>query len=238
MKTTESPSHSFTVHLLRHADRDPIPQDVHHAEILLNLAGRANAKAFGQTLRQYPALGLVSSPVGRCIETAECIATAHGNASMLRISALLGEPGPFVHDRDAAKAHFPRLGNKGIIKALANGQSLQGMHSLQEGTANLLRFMDQAGKISNADTPVIMVTHDVIIAAVIAAIFDVDHALSTWPCFLEALTLSRNTDGYLLSWRDRRLKIAHSFWEPASNSIEQNHSSQSHTVEKLPPRFG
>ena len=59
--------------LLRHADREDIPQGSFGNEILLNEKGKQNAQSFGEKLAEIKVNRIFTSPVGRCVQTAEYI---------------------------------------------------------------------------------------------------------------------------------------------------------------------
>ena len=66
--------------LLRHADRDDIPQGSFGNEILLNEKGKQNAQRFGEILSERKINRIFTSPVGRCVQTAEYITKGYGNS--------------------------------------------------------------------------------------------------------------------------------------------------------------
>ena len=59
--------------LIRHSDRNEIPKDELGDDILLNELGLKNAETFGSHLAGYQINKSFSSPVMRCVQTAEQI---------------------------------------------------------------------------------------------------------------------------------------------------------------------
>lgn len=73
--------------LIRHGDRDKIPQGSFGNEILLNEKGKQNSIKFGESIKEMKVNKILTSPVDRCIQTAEYI--AKGYEAILRFLKLL-----------------------------------------------------------------------------------------------------------------------------------------------------
>ena len=70
---------SRTLLLLRHAERPPIPPGTFGNDLEITPAGRREAEALGRALAQgEPVAGVYSSPVLRCVQTAEAMAAGAG----------------------------------------------------------------------------------------------------------------------------------------------------------------
>lgn len=64
--------------LIRHANRDKIPTGSFGNEVMLNETGKANALKFGEALSDLKISKIMTSPIGRCVQTAEfSIPTEH-----------------------------------------------------------------------------------------------------------------------------------------------------------------
>ena len=66
--------------LIRHADRDQIPEGSFGNEVLLNETGKENSLKFGESLSELKVNRIFTSPVGRCVQTAEQISKGYGKS--------------------------------------------------------------------------------------------------------------------------------------------------------------
>ncbi len=92
--------------LIRHSDRDDIPQGSFGNEILLNEKGRQNAQSFGENLSGRKINRIFTSPVGRCIQTAEFITKGYGSSVEIIETTALGAPGLHITDEKIAGDFF------------------------------------------------------------------------------------------------------------------------------------
>ncbi|GHT45132.1 hypothetical protein AGMMS49965_21820 [Bacteroidia bacterium] len=79
--------------LIRHADRNKIPSGSFGNEVMLNETGKANALKFGEALSDLKINKIMTSPIGRCVQTAEFIAKGYGQAIDIIETKALGAPG-------------------------------------------------------------------------------------------------------------------------------------------------
>ncbi len=123
------PASRATAVLLRHAARDELPPDGSGREVAITRAGRVQAAALGELISGR-LVTLHSSPVPRCVQTAEALLEGAGLDLPIEHDALLGDPGAYVIDGDAAWANWQRLGHEGVIEYLMTGEeALPGMAS-------------------------------------------------------------------------------------------------------------
>lgn len=82
--------------VLRHAERPPIRHGWGD-EVLLTPRGHAQARALGNLLATAPVREVFTSPIGRCVQTAEALVRGFdpAQAVAIRRTQLLGDPGPF-----------------------------------------------------------------------------------------------------------------------------------------------
>ena len=86
------PTHSKLALLLRHGDREQIPQGEFGNEILLNVKGKQKSLAFGEALREFPIKRILTSPIPRCVQTAELISEGFGGGLEIISTKCLGDP--------------------------------------------------------------------------------------------------------------------------------------------------
>ncbi|GHU68639.1 hypothetical protein FACS189413_06020 [Bacteroidia bacterium] len=60
---------------------------------MLNEAGKANALKFGEALSDLKINKIMTSPIGRCVQTAKFIAKGYGQAIDIIETKALGAPG-------------------------------------------------------------------------------------------------------------------------------------------------
>jgi broad specificity phosphatase PhoE len=107
--------------LLRHAERPPIPPGQTGNSLGLTEYGERTAELFGHALGSR-INGIRTSPVQRCIETAEALRMGAA-ASIQKVSdTMLGDPGAYVHDPVAAWQNWEKWGHEGVIERLVAGQ--------------------------------------------------------------------------------------------------------------------
>lgn len=180
--------------LLRHSVRDPIPDGESGHELPLTDRGVELAKQLGQKVQGRLA-SLHTSPVPRCVETAECLRDGAGLNCEIHPDRLLGDPGVFVEDSELAWKTFQELDYWDIVAGLIDGDDLPGMRHGPSALERLTEHMiEQAGPDSGLH---VFVTHDIFIAVLIYTEFTdgVERELSPW--FLDGLFL----------WEDDAIKL-------------------------------
>lgn len=185
--------------LIRHAEREPIPdlRDGYHTP--LTDGGRAQVRRFGRRLAPWSPITLVHSPVPRCRDTASRIAAgveeAGGNAR------LQGEdPGllaPYVLDPERAMELAATLRTR-FLRAWFEGELPPGvLHDPHHG-AHL-----QLQALTRRLTPdlrglLVAVSHDWNIMLVREVFFRLRHEDVGWLHYLDGLTLVREPGGIRL----------------------------------------
>jgi superfamily II DNA or RNA helicase len=108
--------------LLRHAARHPIPSGEVGDEVFLTEEGVRIATALGAVVGER-LVGLYSSPVRRCLETADALARGADVLLKCTPDLYLGAPGVFVKDPEAAWEHvWKRMPYEEILNALVEGR--------------------------------------------------------------------------------------------------------------------
>jgi phosphohistidine phosphatase SixA len=116
--------------LLRHADRDDIPQGSFGNEILLNEKGKQNAQSFGEILSERKINRIFTSPVGRCVQTAEYITKGYGNSIEIIETTSLGAPGLHISDEKIAGNFFFNTVLTKCINDLCKAKKFQAFRTL------------------------------------------------------------------------------------------------------------
>lgn len=144
---------------------------------------------------------LQSSPLTRCIQTAEGIRQgAHMDLPIVH-NHLLGDPGIFVQDAEMAWENWIRLGNEGVIRHLmfAN-ENLPGMAAADSAAKTLIsELFAVGGKVPGVHA---FVTHDALLAPTAARLLRLPSNSSPLPNFLESAFFWHDQQGTHVSYRE------------------------------------
>lgn len=165
--------------MMRHSARFPITDEAVNHLVGLTEEGVRTAEAFGASLAQTFQCGrLHSSPVGRCIDTANAVARG------------AGWPVQAVIDEKLAHEFIAPSWDK-IRKGEMNG-------SLPVEIKALLEFMLGEPGAPRLD---VLVTHDTVLATVLTCFMGVQATGPEMPRFLEGMLIWRAEDGIHTLWR-------------------------------------
>lgn len=150
------------IYLIRHAEKKDSSV---HAE--LTQKGHNDSILYGKKLKinNIKIDLIISSPISRCIQTAQMISKGYGNIK-IEESILLGDPGVFVHNGDLAMEVFNKYKLIDIINMQLSGKELDGFNKIYAATKKLLSFM----KKQKDNT--LYISHDAIITPFINYIGD------------------------------------------------------------------
>jgi broad specificity phosphatase PhoE len=166
--------------LLRHAHRENIPPQSIGNAVPITIKGRQAAIEWGKAQCQLPFEKIESSEVLRCLQTAECIQSGLRKQININFSPLLGNPGTFVDDPKAAEQLFKRFTLLEILKNLAEGCELKGMHKISVGVHRFLNeLLFREEKLS------LLITHDSIMIPICCYLFQSIDVRKYAPDFLE-----------------------------------------------------
>ena len=190
--------------LLRHAAREALPEGEAGNSVPITDSGRQSAGDLGAALGGRLRC-LHSSPVLRCVQTAEALAAGSGAAVTVVTDRLLGDPGVFVVDGARAWSNWEALGHEGVMmRLIAGGEALPGMARPAEAARRLVQhLLEVAGGQVGVH---VFVTHDSVLAATAAHLLGEPLAPVDWPLFLEGAVFWR--EGETVHGRYRRLRSA------------------------------
>ncbi|MDN3506740.1 MAG: histidine phosphatase family protein [Simkaniaceae bacterium] len=172
--------------LLRHGHREKTPKNSFGNELPLTLEGKQRAFSLGQTIRDLKIGECHTSPLLRCVQTAEKILEGSNQKIEIKNSKILGDPGPFISDPVEAGPLFLETPLESIAQAIVDNQKLPGMRTLEEGSHLFVRHVLQVGKL-----PCIMISHDIIISLLCCFFFKSHNAQKFMPNYLEGLSITR-----------------------------------------------
>jgi len=176
---------------IRHGDRDKIPEGEFGNEIELNQKGFQRSLEYGKSMKAKKINKIFTSPVKRCIQTAESIREGLAKNVAIEVSTLLGDPGAFVKDGKLAGESYLRLGFSSCYESILNHKPVQGNRDISDGASILSRFFLDNAK---ADGLNIYVSHDMIVALYAFETFRRKYTLgSDWVPYLGGLTIKHNS---------------------------------------------
>jgi len=178
------PSNSKLALLLRHGDREQIPKGEFGNEILLNEKGRKNSLVFGEALREFPVKRILTSPIPRCIQTAELISEGFGKSLEIVLTKSLGDPGLHTADEKVAGDSYLAFGFHEILRKLIGNEPVPGVQDLKHFSNIMTEFLHQNTK-ENGLT--IFVTHDSLIAMYHFYLNGTLYTVDNWINYLEGL---------------------------------------------------
>ena len=147
--------------LIRHADRDKIPVGSFGNEVLLNEKGKERALDFGKSLSNLKINKILTSPIDRCVETAEQIMKGYGKIVEIEKTQALGAPGLHIFDEKIAGDFFLTAGFDEMYHRIINDISIPGMPNAEQFNKLMTDFLTENTK-ENGLT--LFVTHDLLIA--------------------------------------------------------------------------
>lgn len=186
--------------LLRHSVREDLPPgDLGYGHPITPLGARL-AGEFGALLRGR-LLTLHSSPLQRCLHTAEQLRAVSESRLPIVEDRMLGDPGAYVLDKQIAADNWLRLGSEGIMARLVEADgSLPGTRLPDEGAHRLVRHMlDTAGTRPGLH---VFVSHDILVAITAARFVGAPTETDRWPRYLEGAFFWRDDSGLNAAYRD------------------------------------
>ena len=195
------PAQADAALILRHAEREDIPPGTFGSDVPLTEIGVASAEKLGTILSgMRPQVRATASPVSRCNSTARAILRGGGLPEEVALDWRLGAPGPFVVDEEVSGALFLEIGILAIVRRqLTCSEPPAGMRPTPEGIDLLLRLT--ANDLQSRGLLNIYVTHDSILAALVAYLYGLPVDEISWPGYLDVLFLWRRGERLHYVWR-------------------------------------
>ena len=194
------PRNTAAAIFLRHGEREEIPPGDFGENVPLTACGVAASERLGSLLSALGSVRVASSPVPRCVETSRAILRGAGCEGRATLDRRLGDPGPFVVDPEVAGRLFLQTSVLELTRRqLSSEDPPAGMRKTSEGVALLL---DAAtGAMRTGSDLNLLVTHDSILAVLVAHLYGVQVDEITWPGYLDGLVLWRDGELLRFSWR-------------------------------------
>ena len=186
---------------LRHAEREDISQGTFGVDVPLTTRGVESAERLGSMLFGLrPQVGVAASSVPRCVSTGKAILRGGGRPEDVALDWRLGAPGPFVVDEEINGDLFLQIGILEMVRRqLILTEPPAGMRTTEEGIGLLLGLASDnlraRGRLN------VYVTHDAILAVLVAYLYRLPVEDIGWPGYLDGLLLWRCGDRLRFFWR-------------------------------------
>ncbi len=182
--------------VLRHGHRQEMNRGSFGEKLELTSEGKKTAQMLGRSLSTIAFGEIHSSPILRCVQTAEAWRQGSEQDIKVYLSKVLGDPGPFVSDASQAGPFFLENSLEHIAQLLVDGNtSIPGMRSIEDGAT---LFINHALSVNRF--PCLMITHDIVICLLCCYFFKSRDVQKYLPGFLQ---------GFLLECDSNKISILH-----------------------------
>ncbi len=186
------PGSSYAI-LVRHAERPPFRVRRLGNNVPITACGASDSVKFGGDPCIRSVTGAYSSPVLRCVQTANKILEG-ARLGHLRVTtrSALGEPGSYIRNRWAAGRHFILRDAPGVIEEYIAKGKLDGFLPLKEGSTALLSSILR--DIGPENSRNLYVSHDAVIAPFIYYYTGEKFGRDHWLNFLDGVIITARGD--------------------------------------------
>ena len=160
-------------------------------QLPLTSKGRVLAKSWGRWLGSNLPYSLdvdsISSPIGRCIDTAQLMQEGAGLQRTITHQSLLVEPGSLVTEPEMVSEVFKEIGVLNFINRFLQG-NIEGTKNAYQGGLDILSLFYQHQP--QANHMVLAVSHDTLLSAFLAVMLDNPEIdWNDWPKMMEGVFL-------------------------------------------------
>ena len=171
--------------VLRHAHRLEAVQGTLGNDLTLTLEGKKASEMMGSTLADMPIGEIHTSPILRCVQTAEELLKGAHQKIHISPSTVLGNPGAFVDEPQEAGRLFLNTPLQEIAQDVVEGKKdIPGMRLLADGGKLFLDYVLTVKRF-----PCLMITHDIVICLLCCFFFASKDVQKYFPDFLEGFAL-------------------------------------------------
>ena len=196
----KAPPGSPVAVVLRHAEREEITSGAFGNDVSLTRHGLDSTHRLGMGLSPRTAGIVKSSPLPRCMQTANAIIAGAGWTTNALPDRLLGNPGPFVEQPELAGQIILDVGINAIVRQqLAEVEPVSGMRSTSAGVKLVLQEL--AAALATPGATSVLVTHDAVLAVLVGYLYHLPVKDFPWPGYLDALVAWPDSDRLRFLWR-------------------------------------
>lgn len=202
----ESGEFDFIKMVVRHAERPLFKSLRAPHEVSITGNGKNEAEKLGRLLRQHGLHidGCASSPVRRCIQTAELIGAGNQYQGKVETSPSLGGSGLFMEDDKALDQTLDTYTLEKIIGDQLAGNRVPGMRDLEAG---LKVFMGRVLTDRSSDFEV-FVSHDLFVCPAVHYLTGTAYSAERNTGFLEGFFIAASGDRTRVLWNSRWYDIS------------------------------
>lgn len=172
--------------LIRHGDRNKIPNGTFGNEVMLNEKGIKNSLNFGKELSMFNVAKIITSPVGRCVQTANLIAEGMGKDIAIIEAPELGAPGLHISDAQIAGEFGLKIGFDKMYERFIQNLYVPGV---PETPAIFQAITDFLKNQTRENGITVFVSHDLLIAFYHFSINKTVYSKENWVKYLSGLLL-------------------------------------------------
>ena len=173
--------------LIRHTERYEIKEGELGDDVNITPNGIEMAIDFGKLLKSKSLIKIYTSPVKRCVHTAEKIIEGYGKKLEIIPSSMLGMPSAYIKNKKVAYENFNNYSFfEGYLK-LIRGEKRLGFYSLEEGSEILYDFIK---KTSTQLGLTLYISHDIVILYYIFYKTQKIYSEKNWLDFLDGIKLT------------------------------------------------
>lgn len=196
----EDKGETAVILLMRHSARDELPANDVGYSLPITARGWEIAQQLGVILGNR-LKSIYTSPLSRCVQTAEALKLGAGNSCEIKHDRSLGDPGIFVFDGHLAFTNWKNLGHEGVMAHMVKEEtSLPGMVNTRFGAHHLIQRMLY---LANGEIGFhVFVTHDTLVTATVAKILDKPLSIEGWPLFLESAFFWKEGKNLVAAYRE------------------------------------
>ena len=184
--------------VVRHAERPLFNTAKAPHEVSITNDGRTEAERLGNILRQYGIIldGCGSSPVRRCIQTAEFIAAGNRFRGKVETNPSLGGSDLFNDDEEALGKTLDTCTIEEIIARQLRGEKVPGLKRVEEGLRIFMGrvLSDRSRKFE------VFVSHDLFVCPAVHYLTGTEFSPDRCTGFLEGFFIAFRNDTAMVIW--------------------------------------
>ncbi|CAM4458445.1 histidine phosphatase family protein [Vibrio agarivorans] len=184
--------------LIRHAERPEIAPNEVGNDVVLTEQGKQDTTQYAKSISGQ-VVSMMTSPIERCIETAEIIAKENGFPfEQIERSRLLGNPGFVIEDGKIAWQQWQTKGHDVVNQHLLSAtDALPGFADFETAVNAFLNNIATSLADEASEGLHVWVTHDVMLATLASRTLPNNLTLADWPHFLGHLIVTLEETGEL-----------------------------------------
>lgn len=188
--------------LMRHSVRPPLPDGPAGYSLPITSEGERLAQELGGMIGNRLRT-LHTSPLKRCIQTADALQHGAQQVLQVRLDRLLGDPGVYVIDGKQAGDLWKQVGHEQMMNYMVSTDvALPGMAAPEPAARFLVQHMlATAGEQSGLH---VFITHDSLVTTTTARLINKPLGPQDWPWYLEAAFFWRSVNGVECAYREHR----------------------------------